>query len=316
MRTRALYECSSRDLRPLLQEECLHWGRELCWDFREVSSAVAGGLDHGALVGRVAQDGRRTLAYCYALAEKNRFVVGSLFATLEARGHGLEEDLLRGVLADAQARRDYDRVECQTLFSTAAQPERPFVQAGFWSQRRHYLVRDLRRPLPRVVTTFRLRPFRREDVPLAAQLVHRSHVGSLDAAFNQSYSTPALCRGVVETLVERGGCGPFDAPSSLVAESRLGTPVGLILASRLSPRSGHICQVSVVPEAQGCGLGSVLVIGALAAFRLAGRESVSLSVTVDNRRAYRLYLALGFEVRKEFAAHAWVRPPARLAVPA
>jgi len=316
MRMRALHECSSRELRPLLQEECLHWSQELSWDFRDVASAVAGGLDRGALLGHVIQDGRHPLAYCYALAESNRVVVGSLFATREARGHGLEEDLLSSVLGDAQARRDSGRVECQTLFSTAVHPDRPFVQAGFCSRRRHYLVRDLGRPLPHVVTTFRLRPFRRDDVALAAQLIHRSHVGSLDAALNLTYSTPALCRGFVETLVERGGCGPFDNLASRVAESRLGTAVGLILASRLSPGNGHICQVSVLPEAQGSGLGSVLLICALDSFRRTGLESASLSVTVDNQRAYRLYLALGFGVRKEFGAHAWVRPPARLAVPA
>lgn len=316
MRMRALQECSSRELRPLLQEECLHWNQELSWDFREVSSAVAGGLDRGALVGRVVQDGREPLAYCYALAEPNRFVVGSLFATRRARGCGLEEDLLNTVLSDAQGRPGYDRVECQTLFSTALRPDQPFVHGGFCSRRRHYLVRDLRQPLPQVVTSLRLRPFRRQDVALAAQLIHGSHVGSLDAALNLTYSTPALCRGFVETLVERGGCGPFDGDASLVAESRAGSALGLILASRLSPTNGHVCQVSVLPAAQGIGLGSALVVRALASFQRAGLASASLSVTVDNRRAYGIYEALGFRVRKEFGAHAWVRPPARLAVPA
>ena len=39
-------------------------------------------------------------------------------------------------------------------------------------------------------------------------------------------------------------------------------------------------------------------------------------MTVDNTRAYRLYERLGFRLRKEFAAHAWVRPPARIELPA
>lgn len=316
MRMRALQDCSSRDLQPLLQEECLQWGDELFWDFREVSSAVAGGVDRGALLGRVIQDGRHPLAYCYALAEPQRCVVGSLFATQHARGCGLEEDLLNSVLADAQGRGGHDRVECQTLFSTARRPDEPFLRAGFRSRRRHYLVRDLRQPLPQVVTGLRLRPFRRNDVALAAQLIHASHVGSLDAALNLAYSTPALCRGFVETLVERGGCGPFDGNASLVAESRTGSAVGLILTSRLSPQNGHICQVSVLPAAQGSGLGSALVVCALASFQRAGLRSVSLSVTVDNRRAYGIYEALGFRVHKEFGAHAWVRPPGRLALPA
>jgi ribosomal protein S18 acetylase RimI-like enzyme len=55
---------------------------------------------------------------------------------------------------------------------------------------------------------------------------------------------------------------------------------------------------------------------ALSSFRKEGLATASLSVTYDNRRAYRLYQRLGFRLRKEFAAHAWVRPPARIELPA
>ena len=91
---------------------------------------------------------------------------------------------------------------------------------------------------------------------------------------------------------------------------------GVLLASQLSPSNGHVCQVSVAPEAQGHGLGSFLVTSALDAFRRSGLTTASLSVTLDNHAAYALYLSLGFRLRKEFAAHAWVRPPARIALPA
>jgi ribosomal protein S18 acetylase RimI-like enzyme len=55
---------------------------------------------------------------------------------------------------------------------------------------------------------------------------------------------------------------------------------------------------------------------ALEALRRQGLATASLSVTVDNRTAYRLYMSLGFRLRREFGAHAWVRPPARIALPA
>ena len=93
-------------------------------------------------------------------------------------------------------------------------------------------------------------------------------------------------------------------------------PVGVLLASHLSRSNGHVCQVSVAPEAQGRGLGALLMTSALRAFRVQGLSTASLSVTVDNRHAYRLYERLGFKLRKEFAAHAWVRPPARIEIPA
>jgi ribosomal protein S18 acetylase RimI-like enzyme len=315
VRTRPLHEVGSRDLKALLEEETEHWGEELLWDYSDVSSAVASGLDRRALTGRVLQDGPRAVAYCYYMLDAGRAIVGSLFAIASFRGLGLEERLLDDVLAEAQGQPGNDRVECQTLFSSAPEANRRFARVGFESRRRHYLVRRLEAPIPSRPHAFRLRTLRREDLPAAADIVHRSHAGSLDAALNLTYATPALCRGFVDTLVLRSGCGRFDAEASLVAEGPRG-PVGVLLASHLSRTNGHVCQVSVLPDAQSRGLGTVLVSSALEAFRRAGLDTASLSVTVENRRAYDLYRRLGFELRKEFAAHAWVRPPARLDLPA
>jgi ribosomal protein S18 acetylase RimI-like enzyme len=139
-------------------------------------------------------------------------------------------------------------------------------------------------------------------------------VGTVDAALNLTYATPALCRGFVETLVLRAGCGRFDAEASLVAEGGGGL-VGVLLASQLSRTNGHVCQVSVDPETQARGLGTVLMTRALEAFRAQGLRTASLSVTVANEPAYRLYRRLGFRLKKEFAAHAWTRPPARIELP-
>jgi ribosomal protein S18 acetylase RimI-like enzyme len=315
VRTRPLHEVGSRDLKALLEEETEHWGAELLWDYSDVSTAVASGLDRKALTGRVLHDGPRAIAYCYYMLDAGRAIVGSLFAAAPFRGLGLEEKLLDDVLVEAQAQPGNDRVECQTLFSTAPEANRRFERAGFESRRRHYLVRALGAPVPSRPHAFRLRTLRRDDLHAAADIIHKSHAGTLDAALNLTYATPGLCRGFVETLVLRSGCGRFDPEASLVAEGPRG-PVGVLLASQLSRTNGHVCQVSVLPDVQSRGLGTVLVSSALEAFRREGLETASLSVTVDNRRAYELYRRLGFELRKEFAAHAWVRPPARLGLPA
>ncbi|MET0552138.1 MAG: GNAT family N-acetyltransferase [Vicinamibacteria bacterium] len=316
MRTRPLTDVSPREVRALLDEESDHWHGELYWDYRDVSHAVASGLERRSLQGWVIQDGPRSVAYCYHMLDGGRAIVGSLFAASGFRGQGLEEALLDCVLSDAQRRPGNDRVECQTLFSTAQSADGRFARAGFRSRGRHYLVRDLRQPVGVPSPgAFSLRPLRREDVPTAARVIHGSHQGSLDAALNLTYATPALCRSFVETLVLRAGCGRFDPEASFVAVGD-GGPVGVILASHLSRTNGHVCQVSVAPEAQGRGLGALLMTSALRAFRGQGLSTASLSVTVENRHAYRLYERLGFRLRKEFAAHAWVRPPARIEIPA
>lgn len=315
MRTRLLSELSARDLRPLLQEESAYWARELFWDFTDVSAAVASGLERRALTGFVLQDGGRPVAYCYYMLDGGRAIVGSLFAADGFRDRGFEGGLLEQVLAQAKSHPRNDRVECQTLFSTAPEAEDRFVAAGFQSRGRHYLVRPLSEPLPVPPHRWTVRPFRREDLGMAAHIVHRSHEGSLDAALNLTYASPAHCRGFVETLVLRAGCGRFDPDASFVAEGSEGA-AGVLLASQLSRANGHVCQVSVLPEAQGQGLGRVLMTSTLASFRRQGLQTASLSVTVENRSAYRLYERLGFRVRKAFAAHAWVRPPARIELPA
>ena len=315
MRTRPLSEVGARELKPLLQEECAHWARELYWDFTDVSSAVASGLERRALTGFVLQDGPRPVSYCYYMLDGGRAIVGSLFAGEGFRGHGFEESLLDQVLAEALGHPRNDRVECQTLFSTSRRADERFARAGFESKRRHYLVRPLDGAVAVPRHAYKLRPVRREDLGAAAQIIHRSHQGSLDAALNLTYATPALCRSFVETLVLRAGCGRFDPEASLVAEGSNGL-VGVLLASQLSTTNGHICQVSVLRDEQSRGLGTVLVTSALAGFRRQGLTSASLSVTLENERAYRLYRTLGFRLRKEFAAHAWVRPPARIELPA
>src|SRR5262249_15163688 len=103
VRTRPISEVSSRELRPLLEAESRHWGRELLWDYSDVSSAVASGLDRKALTGRVAQEGPRALAYCYYMLDAGRAIVGSVYAAAPFRGQGLEETLLDAVLAEAQS---------------------------------------------------------------------------------------------------------------------------------------------------------------------------------------------------------------------
>ncbi len=315
MRMRPLGEVSTRDLRPLLEEESDHWAGELLWDYRDVSSAVATGVERRALTGFVLQDGLRAAAYCYSMLDSGRAIVGSVFAAGGFRGQGLEERLVEAVIADAQRHPHNDRVECQTLFSTAPAADLRFASAGFASRTRHYLVRPLDEPVPESPHTLRIRALRRDDIPAAAQVIHRSHVGSLDAALNLTYATPSYCRGFVETLVLRAGCGRFDPEASFVVDSAAGNAVGVLLASHLSGTNGHVCQVSVSPDAQGQGVGRALMESSLRSFRAQGLATASLSVTLQNAPAYRLYQRLGFRLRKEFAAHAWVRPPARVQVP-
>jgi ribosomal protein S18 acetylase RimI-like enzyme len=253
--------------------------------------------------------GTAPVAYCYYVREAARAVIGSLFASASHRDSGIEEQLLEHVLDEALADPESPRVECQTLFSTAAGSAPLFASRGFESRDRHYLERDLAIAIPAPRRADCLRPVRKADLPAIAEIVWCSHKGSLDASLNLTYATLGDCRRFVEMLVLRGACGRFDPAASFVAEWA-GRPVGVILASRLSRSAGHVCQVSVRPDAQARGLGEALMEASLVALREQGLDRATLSVTVGNRRAQDLYRRLGFRLRRAFAAHAWARPAA------
>ncbi|MCM2257725.1 MAG: GNAT family N-acetyltransferase [Vicinamibacteria bacterium] len=311
LRTRPLSAVSTSRLRALLDEEARHWLATLRWDYSEVGAAVLSGLQRGSVFGRAMDDGGDALAYGYSIADGSRVVIGGLFTTARLRGQGLEEILLDGLVEDARRDPEAMRVEAQTLFCTGEAADARLVRAGFVSRPRHYVVRDLDAPLA-VAPDARMRTVRRDDLPAVAELIWRSHEGSLDARLNSTYATAASTRGFVDTIVLRNGCGRFDPDASRVAETGSGRIAGVLLASRLSNENGHVCQVSVAPDAQGHGLGRAMLLWSMDTFRKAGLSQASLSVTVGNERARELYARLGFVPRRAFAAHAWARPPQRI----
>ena len=244
-------ELSARELRPLLEEESEHWAGELLWDYRDVSSAVASGLERRALTGFVLQDGPRSVAYCYYMLDAGRAIVGSLFAAAGFRGQGLEEALLDAVLAEAQRHPAQRARGVPDAVLHRARRRQRFARAGFQSRVRHYLVRPLDGPV--AVPAARAGSCGRcaaRTSPAAAQIIHRSHEGSLDAALNLTYATPSFCRGFVETLVLRAGCGRFDPEASFLAEAPTGRSACCWPATSRG-RNGHVCQVSVLAGGAG-----------------------------------------------------------------
>ena len=82
---------------------------------------------------------------------------------------------------------------------------------------------------------------------------------------------------------------------------------GVILVSRVSLGVGHVVQVSVEPSDQGRGIGTALLGASLDALIENGDRELSLSVSVDNRRAYDWYQSVGLETVRRFSANVWER---------
>lgn len=75
----------------------------------------------------------------------------------------------------------------------------------------------------------------------------------------------------------------------------------------------HLHGLGVLPEARGCGLGTVLTAAATAAGQAAGAAWVSLSMYADNQHARRVYEGLGYRVDGAFTSYG---PPGATAPPA
>lgn len=106
---------------------------------------------------------------------------------------------------------------------------------------------------------------------------------------------------MLERLTDHIWCGDFLPYISRVAVRRPAqTMVGVLVASRLAPRVGHIGQVSVHPAYQGQGIGRGLLNGALEEFDHYGFSSVSLAVTATNEPAVHLYESCGFRTVHSF----------------
>jgi ribosomal protein S18 acetylase RimI-like enzyme len=308
---RLLTDVSTETLRPLLLDEAEHWCAELGWDYSDVIDAIIDGLRAGTVYGWACMEGSQATAYCYAVEEPPRAVVGSIYASRAHRDRGLETLLLERLLAEMIGKRAITRIECQTLFCTSMQADDVFKRRGFSSRGRRYMIRDLESVCEEQRREAGLRRVEIRDLERIGQLVFESHRGSADAVLNATYASPEQSRHFVDSIVCRCGCGPLETEASLVAETR-GSLSGVVLVTRISRNHAHICQISVRPDMQRRGIGSALLGGALEALRHAGLRHVTLSTTDGNYPASRLYARQGFRTHRVFMSHAWVRLPGRI----
>ena len=144
----------------------------------------------------------------------------------------------------------------------------------------------------------------------AAQVIASAYQGHIDGDVNDQYQSVTGARRFLSNLIQYPGCGAFFQPASCVAiDVWTGRACGISLASMLSPGIGHITQICVVPTLKGKGLGYELLRRSLVALAEAGCRKASLTVTLANRDAVRLYERMGFETAHAFSALVWDTEP-------
>lgn len=126
-----------------------------------------------------------------------------------------------------------------------------------------------------------------EDDGAVVEILARAYAGTPDAGWDR------------QQFQERRSYAWFDPEDLLVAEGAGGALLGLHWTKRRNATTGEVYNLAVGPDAQGCGLGAVLLLAGLAHLHERGIRDVLLWVDLANERAVRLYTSHGFATRWE-----------------
>lgn len=148
---------------------------------------------------------------------------------------------------------------------------------------------------PRMPQGFRLVPWRATLLESHAEVKYGSFRNELDANVFPCLGDYEGCLRLMREIAGREGFLPES--TWLVAHDRPLTVAeycGTIQGVRDRAGYGAIQNLGILPEFRDHGLGSALLLRALAGFQAAGLDKAYLEVTAQNEGAIRLYRRLGF----------------------
>ena len=174
-----------------------------------------------------------------------------------------------------------------------------FGQSGTQSTvyfKRFKMEIDLVAPPPpaRLPVGFTWTPWDDGLLDLHADVLFRSFHAEIDAQVFPSLGDRVGCRQLMNEVRHKKGFVPGATWLVACADGYCGTVQGLSERTGL----GAIQNLGVLPRYRGRGLGSALLLQALAGFRRAGLGLGFLEVTARNDAAVRLYRRLGFRRKK------------------
>ncbi|NLV31124.1 MAG: GNAT family N-acetyltransferase [Acidobacteria bacterium] len=296
-------------LLPLLEEEAAAWLADLRWDYAPIRQILVSLARRRLLPGYAALDGAgRAVAYSYFLVTRSKGVIGALYASRSLPPEEPLDRLLALTVDGLKGSPAIRRVEAQIMPFHRRDPTEGFTRRAFRHWARQYLERALtagdehHAPAPGKIIPWDAA--RLEDTGGVTLAAYREQA---DAEICADYGTRAGCEAYVRSLVGNPGCGIFMPAASFMALDEAGAPCAYIVCSRISARAAMIPQIAVHPARQGNGLGRALMARTLARLYHTGFESVSLTVTERNARAFDWYRRLGFLPRRRFGAYVWER---------
>jgi len=301
-----------RDLNPLLEQATAEWLRRLEWDFRPSADLIRRFVAMETLAGYALIDGGVVTGYTYYASEEQKGLIGDLYVAEDHRTAENEARLLKAALEALLGAPYVERVESQLMMLRLhGRHPLPFPDL-LKAYPRGFMVIDAARIAGlkpgRAARKVLIENWSAERQEEAARVIAQAYDGHIDGNVNDQYRSARGAYRFISNVVQYPGCGVFFQPASFVAlDAWTGHTCGVSLASMLSSRVGHITQICVQPRLKGKGLGYELLRRSLVALAEAGCRKASLTVTVANSDAVRLYERVGFETAHSFSALVWER---------
>jgi ribosomal protein S18 acetylase RimI-like enzyme len=299
---------SARQLRPLLETESRLWEQRLRWNYQSSTELLLQYLDSRILPGFVALDRGRICGFTFCVYEGQKAVVGDAFATANDPAQVLQitQSLLHNLLQLLQHSPGIQRVESQLLLYDAGSIDEPFRAAGFAMYPRLFMEYNLPQTTTRTSNLpphIELLGWSSDHYQAAAELIHESYAGHIDARINDQYCSLHGSLRFLHNIVRFPGCGVFDPEASWVLrDKRTGALIGMLLCSRVAPDVAHITQLCVATTWRGQRLGIALLDHCIHHLTRSRFAAITLTVTEANHQAVKLYQDSGFFIRHRFDA--------------
>ena len=304
-------------LEALFDEQCREWLALLRWDYTGPSRMIRQVVRQRDLTGFVAMSGSRAIGFTYYVVENERCTIGDIYVTKDWRGAGVDRQMVAAILDALEHGPRLRRIESQCVSVDNDGASELFAARDFERFDRYYMMMQLgreegeatkltsqqQRPsqASESASDILIRAWQEADFAQAARVIHQSYRGRSDSRINSQYKTEDGCAELLTILTDHIWCGDFLPHISRVAVRRgVRKLAGVLIASRIAPRVGHIGQVSVHYAYQGQGLGRRLLAGALQEFVQYGFNAATLAVTAINTPALRLYESFGFRCVHSF----------------
>ncbi len=301
---------SARQLRPLLEAEARLWQQRLRWNYQSSTELLLQYLDSRILPGFVALDRGRICGFTFCVYEGQKAVVGDAFALANDPAQMLQitQQLLHQLLQLLHHSPGIRRVESQLLLYDAGTIDDTFLAAGFTMYPRLFMEYDLPRSTnpfdaSRLPSHIELLAWSPDHYQAAAELIHESYAGHIDARINDQYCSLHGSLRFLHNIVRFPGCGVFDPEASWVLrDKRAGELIGMLLCSRVADDVAHITQLCVANPYRGKRLGISLLEHCIHHLTRTGFAAITLTVTEANHQAVKLYQDSGFFIRHRFDA--------------